>query len=322
MTKPKRPLPGQFVEITRRVTHRQYLLRPGADTRNLIGYLFGKALLDHNQTVSTACCMSNHIHSTQLDHDATRSAFMQQFFSNATRKRNLELGRRENMWAVGAPGDMVVLDLEAIVREVVYVAVQPVAAHCVEKASEWTGFHILPSHWGKPMRFERPESCGDDMPEFVEFTPMPPPGFEHLPLEEVIAFFEDLIAKEEKRHARRRRGRPVLGIEMCEATSPFYTPKTEAPMRALNPRFAGCNKRQVAAAIRRFQIWVREHRQALNRFRDGDRAVVFPAGTLQMGLRAGVCCGRVGADDPHLTRVRWTSELQKQWDDWLVRRAA
>ena len=44
---------------------------------------------------------------------------------------------------------------------------------------------------------------------------MPPPGFDHLSLEEVIEFFEDLIEQEEQRYAKKRR-RGVLGVRTCE----------------------------------------------------------------------------------------------------------
>ncbi len=321
MTQPKRHLPGQFVEITRRTTRRRFLLRPGKDTRDLVGYMYGKALLDHNQTASAAFCMSNHVHSAQLDREGTRSGFMQQFFSNTTRKRNLQLDRRENLWAVGEPGDMVLLELQEIIDKIVYVCLQAVAAGCVEKATDWSGFKILPKDWGKPMRFPRPRHCGKDMPEFVEFTPMPPPGFEDLPLDEVIAFFEHLIAKAEQRYARNRTV-PVLGIKACEARSPFHVPNTKAAMRELNPQFSSRNKAAIVKALRHQRACRQAHRMALTEFRDGKRDVVFPSGTILMARRAGVRCAAVSRDDPHLTRAKWTASLQKQWDDWPRLRAA
>ncbi len=321
MTPPKRHLPEQFVEITRRTTGRQFLLAPGAETRHLIGYMYGKALLDHNQTASAACCMSNHFHAGQVDHSAQRSAFMAQFFSNATRKRNLQLGREENMWAVGTPGDMVLLELQDIIDKVVYICLQSVAAGCVERVTDWTGFQILPSNWGKTMRFKRPAHCGEDMPEFIEFTPMPPPGFEHLPLPAVIAFFEDLIRRGEERIARKRQG-PVTGIRLCEAVNPYDAPKSNSPVGGLNPRFSSKNKKLIVEVLRHQRAFRVAQRECLNRFRAGERDIAFPAGTVQMALRAGVTCAPLAHNDPHLTRAVWTASIQSQWDDWLTRRAA
>lgn len=315
--KPKEQHPGQLVELSQRTTHRTYFWRPGKDTRALFGYMFGRALNAKGQRAHVACLLSNHVHSLQTDRTGRRSGFMQQAFSNAARKRNLQLDRREKLWAPKEPGDMAVLDLEKVVERVLYVALQPVAAGLVERAGDWTGFRILPRDWGKPMRFPRPDRCGRGMPEVVEFTPMPPPGFDHLPLKQVIAFFEDLIAKEERRYARKRKGRPVLGIEICEAMNPFRTPKTPSAMRTLNPRFTSSDKSLVARAIRRLREFQRLHRQALNAFRDGQRDVVFPAGTQQMALRAGVTCAECNANHPLATRTVWTLELQSIWEDWL-----
>lgn len=321
MTAPKSPLPGQFVELSRRTAHRRFLLRPGKDSRELTGYFYAKALRDTDQGASVACCMSGHLHTAQLDRSGRRSEFMQRFHSNLARKRNLQIGHREHFWAPGPPGDMVVIgDVDDIIRRVLYVCLQPVAAGCVERVEEWTGFQILPRHWGKPMRFERPDLCGPDMPEYVEFVPMPPPGFDHLPLKEVIAYFNHLIGLEERRYAKKRKRASVLGIAYCEALSPFHTPGTPSPMRGLNPRFTCQNKLKVIQALRRQRQFRLEHRAALTRFRGGDRSVVFPAGTLQMARLAGVACAPPGADDPRMTRIAWSAEFREQWTDWLRRR--
>jgi len=283
--------------------------------------MFGKALNDYGQLAHVSCCMSNHAHTLLTDTTGKRSKFMQLCHSNSARKRNLDLGRRESIWAPVKPGDMVVLDLEKTIQRVLYIALQPVAAGCVERAEEWTGFQILPRHWGKSMRFKRPKWCGPDMPEFVEFTPMPPPGFDHLPLEDVIAFFEDLIAKEEKRYAKKRTG-PVLGIEYCEALSPFYTPKTKAPMRTLNPRFCASDPKLIVRALQRQRRFRGEHRVAMLEMRRGKRDVIFPAGTVQMVQLVGVSCRTAQAEHPMSTRTAWTASVQAMWDDWLSTRAA
>lgn len=321
VTAPKSPFPGQFVHIVRRTTHRRFLLRPGKDTRELTGYMYGKAVNDNPQAPCVASCMSGHCHVAHVDQCGRRSSFMQQFHSNLARKRNLQVGHRENLWAPGAPGDMVVIGLDDIIRTVLYVCLQPVAAGCVERVGDWTGFQILPRHWGKPMRFRRPELCGDDMPEFVEFVPMPPPGFEHLPLEEVIAFFEHQIRRAEKRYAKNRKGQ-VQGIAYCEAISPFFTPSTESPMGKLNPKFACQDPRKLMLALRRQWQFQREHRLARMCFRQGDRSVLFPAGTLKMVTLSGALCAAATPGDPRMTSTEWTATAKAQWDDWIARRRA
>ena len=52
------------------------------------------------------------------------------------------------------------------------------AAGCVERVEQWTGFQILPRHWGRPMKFGRPELCSKKMPEFGVVAPfLGPSGF-------------------------------------------------------------------------------------------------------------------------------------------------
>jgi len=316
MTKPKRHLPGQVVFITRRTTQRQFFLRPGPDTRNIMGYFYGKYANEAHEVAHGASTMSTHFHAGQSDRRGMRTDFMRPFFSQTGRKINLLHNRRENMWSSEEPGDMVLLDLDKIVEELLYIWLQPVAAGCVDEVEDWTGFMILPRHWGKPMRFKRPKFCGPTMPEEVIFTPMPPPGFDHLPLDQVIAYFESLIAREEERY-RKKRKRKVLGIDYCEAISPFHTPKTDAPMRTLNPRFSGTNIRRLGKALEKHRELIAEHRQALDAFRGGDRTAVFPSGTIQLVHLAGVSTHPLERDDPHLTDVRWTDGVQHSWDVFL-----
>ena len=303
--------------MQRRTTQRMFLLRPGRDTRNLFGYMFVKAALDYGIVPHVASLMSNHFHAMVYDTYGIRSKFRQQALSNVARKRNLELDRRENLWATGdGKSDMAVLDMKKLVDQVLYICVQPVTAHLVERCGDWTGFQILPRDWGKPMRFRRPDRCGPDMPEYVEITPMPPPGFEHMPLQEVIDFFEEMIDHEERRIARRRKG-PVLGIAVCEAQSPFRTPKSKSPMRTLNPRFTSSDRERILRAkqqLRDFNLW---HRNALNRFRDGERDVVFPPGTIQMRYRAGVIRGVAAIDHPLHLDTQWPDILTSTWNTRL-----
>ena len=311
---------GQLSMLTRRTEERRYYFRPGKDTRELFGYMFFKAAIDHEVEPICASLMSNHVHAMVLDHHANRSDWMQQTFSTVARKRNLELNRRGSLWAAAEePGDMPVLDLQEVVEQVLYVALQPVTAGLVARATDWTGFKILPRDWGKPMRFKRPLACGPDMPEVVEYTPQPPPGFRDLPLAEVIAFFEAKIAEKEREYARKYKGR-FRGIALCETTHPYATPTTKAEMRTRNPRFTSTDPKLIRAAKARLKEFYVEHRQALAKFRSGNRDVIFPAGTIQMARLAGACCAVAAGDHPLSLRLSWPQTLQSSWDTWLAKK--
>lgn len=281
-----------------------------------MGYMLAKAANDHGQQVSVACGMSNHHHAQILDLTGNRGAFMQQFHSNLARKRNLQLDTREQMWGVSRPGDMLILDMDSIVESLLYISLQPVAAGCVERCSDWTGLIILPRHWGSELTFQRPAECGPEMPETVSITPLPPPGLDHLPLDQAIGFAESLIERQEDRLASKRKI-PVLGIEYCEAINPMHTPKTKAPIGKLNPKFRCKDLKKLFRALARERSLRREHGVALREFCSGNRDVEFPFGTIQMVRVAGARMKAPDVNDPLTTCTTWTDWLQKLWDDWV-----
>ena len=191
----------------------------------------------------------------------------------------------------------------------------PVKAGLVSKVEHWKHFCILPRHWGKKMRFKRPdyfrerENC-EHLPEFVEFTPMPPAMFDHLPLEEVIQMFEGWIKEGEKRIRAERieklgktKGKKVLGMKACFAQSHFFTPKTSVKMYARNPRFSSTCAKTMSAAIEALRTFWRVYRRRLEGFRKGSKAR-FPAGTVFMALRLNLACSKVGNADAHLPRYK------------------
>lgn len=313
MTEPKRHEPGQVAFITQRTTQGIFFLRPGKDTREVVGYFYGHALNEEGLVAHGACTMSNHEHTVISDPHARRSKFMQRFHSGVARVRNKQLGREENLWTSRDPGDTALLDLQVIVDKLVYTFLQPVAANCVETVGEWTGFQILPRDWGKPMRFKRPKHCSSAMPEYVEFTPQPPPGFEDKPLEEVIAYFERLILEEEDRY-RRERTSPVLGIKYCESLDPFTRPASPSSMHGMNPRFSATNIEALTAAIRRQRQFRQEHLACLRAMQAGRRDVKFPSGTIKMAQVAGVETKEITRGDPYLPLLEWTDSLQKSWE--------
>lgn len=312
MTQPKRHIAGQTAFMTRRTFHGTYFLRPGEDTRELAGYLFARAARSTGLKVHGAMMMSNHGHNVSTDPNAARSKFMQRFHSQMGIKRNLQLGREDSLWDCKEAGDMALLDLKKIIDKLIYTFTQPVKDGCVDRVEEWTGFMILPRHWGKEMKFRRPDVVGDSLPEYETLTPQPPPGFEHLPLEDVIAFFEDLIRKEEDRLRSLREG-PPMGIEACEAMDPFFVPTKKRPRSTLNPRYSGSDATRLRVALNHYFAWRRVHRRMRQLLAEGHQDVVFPAGTKQMARLAHVKVAAVEPGDPHLPDLDWPTELIEEW---------
>ena len=300
MTRPKRHLPGQVVFATRRCTQRKFLL--GNDTSELVGYMFGRALLSSGCVVHTAIAMSNHVHYVYTDTHGERSKFMQQFHSNLARKRNRQLDRSENFWDSREPGDCALLDVETVLEKTLYTALNAVAAGLVDRVDDWSGFMILPKHWRQKMRFVRPDNCGKTMPEFVEFTPAPPPGFAHLGIDRARRLIEQKIAELEAKYRQKRTG-PVVGSKYgndCNQTPANSYTQTKGNKMNMNPRFSCNNKRRAARALEYQRLFEIAHSACLAALRNGESAVVFPPGTLRMKRVMGVKTGAVRIGDPHL----------------------
>lgn len=311
MSYASRKIPG-VVELTRKTTQNTHLMRPGRDTRELTGYMFGRALLESNLTAHAACMMPNVSRTVATDPLRGRSNFMRDFHSNLARKRNLQLGRGENLWKAGKPGDTVLLDVDEFVDRTLATFLEPVARGCVDRVEDWTGFQILPRHWGLPMKFERPDLCGAKMPEAVEFVPMPPPGFEHLPINQVIDFFERRIAEEEERYRKKRKFEP-LGIAYWEAMNPLSSPDSRADGTMKVPRFSASDPVLLRNAIKCEREFRRDHRHAMIEFKRGHRDVRFPSGTFQMVRIAGVATHPIMRGDPHHPRLTWSAQLAATW---------
>jgi len=80
---------------------------------------------------------------------------------------------------------------------------------------------------------------------------------------------------------------PFVGRNGVLRQSFSATPKTPAPRRNPSPRIAAKSTPARIAAIRRLVEFVRQYREAWREWRDGNRAVVFPAGTYALRIHAG-----------------------------------
>jgi len=310
MTLPNRYIEGQVVFLTRVTQEQRLYMRPSEATTNIVGYHFARAARATGQNIHAACAISNHMHSVQTDVNASRSRFMQRCYSQIAVKLNRLLGRDDTFWSGKEPGNAAILDLSALVEKLLYTWLQPVAAGLVERAEDWTGFKVLPRDWGKPMQFHKSEFSGRSMPAVESFVPQPPPGFEDLPLELTIEFFEDLLRRAEDLIIEERDGK-FLGIEACQNADPFSTPRNRHRPGKLNPKFCSSDKTRAARAIVHMQQFRRRHRITRDRIGAGETDVQFPSGTL-------VRCPHVHLepvpdDDPHLMDASWPSELYQRF---------
>ncbi|MFZ5478478.1 MAG: hypothetical protein ACOZNI_17040, partial [Myxococcota bacterium] len=123
------------------------------------------------------------------------------------------------------------------------------------------------------------------LPELVTVTPVPPPGYEHLTLDQVKAHFRKLLDEElERIHAdRRRRGlTSFMGMERIRQEDPREPAGDSFPTFARNPRIACRDRETRLGLLRELQRWRAEVAKKREEWRLGDREVVFPRGVYGM----------------------------------------
>ncbi len=131
-------------------------------------------------------------------------------------------------------------------------------------------------------RAPRPPRRRETLPERVTVTISPPPGYEHLTLEEVRAHFRKLLDRRvaEIHAARKAAGLTrFMGMKAILAQDPFASVGDTFPTFARDPRIACLHAGLRKGLLRGLQLWRSTYRAALARWRDGDRDVRFPPGS-------------------------------------------
>ncbi|RVU41488.1 hypothetical protein EA187_18630 [Lujinxingia sediminis] len=293
MTRPRRHLPGQVAALTRRTHGRCFSLRPDAPMNAIAAYEFARSAERSEVEMYAGVVMSNHVHLVVHDRRARRSDFMRDAMSGISSARNKGLGPGDGLWDRRQYGDTVLLDREALENHILYVLLNPVKAGLVARAKDWPGFKIMPGDWEKTIKVPRPEShYGDDQPETIEFTPRRPPGYDDMTLDEVVAYFEKLLKKGEKKIHREMKAqkRTFLGVAGVLATDPSSSPDTPDRRGEAAPRFAACEPTLLEEAQVREKAFRDAYARARKRWLEGKKRCVFPCGTLWLRRNAPITC--------------------------------
>ena len=295
MTRPRQVLPGTSYLLTRRTVQRQYLLSPSRLIDQTYLYCLGVAAQKYGVTLHAAVAMSNHHHPVATDAQGQVPAFMGWLDEFVAKTLNVSLGRWEALWAPGSYSAVSCETPDDTLRAMTYAATNPVRAGAVCRADLWPGVNILPADLGRPIKVKKPRTFfrrGGPLPDEVELVFLPPPGFEHLSLDEFRALWQQQIDEEEARlrAERKAKGLGFAGRQAVRKQSRYAFPKHPSKRRGLNPRVKCRDKRLRIAALERLQRFWQEHHAARERFKAGVRDVLFPAGTYWMRLHAGVHC--------------------------------
>lgn len=282
MTAPRPVFPGQFLIIQRRCTQRQLLLRPDEATNNAFTYLLAEASQRFGIDIILPQMMSNHHHTAAYDRHGNHVEFREHFHKLLAKSQNALRGRWENLWSTEEPCVVEAVAAEDLLKQLVYIATNPVNDGLVEKVHHWPGPKFVQALMsGRPIKATRPRHffrADGPMPDELELKLGLPDDFPEK--EAFLAELERRIEEVEQERARERMqsGRRVVGRRRVLRQSWRDTPTTREPRRNLRPRIAARDKHDRIAALRRNKEWQAEYRSARLRWLAGFD-VEFPFGT-------------------------------------------
>jgi putative transposase len=278
--------------ISRRITQREFLLRPDDKVNQVLVFLVLRAAQMYGVGIVGALAMSDHWHLVVHDFRGNLPRFMQYLHSLTARVINAIRGRWENVWDVEQVNINYLVDVEDVVRKAVYVLANPVKAQLVERSIHWPGFNTYEWLDGRTVMARRPAaffSAKSKLPKFVTGRLIAPPSFEGT-FAEWAERVRAGVAGEERRAAseRARTGTRVFGRRAVRRCSPHERAKSKATHRGMKPFISAKNpesRRRAAAELRGFRT---THERRRLEFIGGRRTVQFPPGTWALVHVAGV----------------------------------
>ena len=290
---PRYLIAGRTFLVTRRCSERRFFLRPGRKVNAIVRYAIFKAARIWGVEVHAWNVMSNHLHMVVTDRERELPNFMRVVDLEISKGVSAEIGRWGGFWEAGQSYSAVeLLDEAAIVEKIAYVLANPVSAGLVRRARRWPGETSMRFAFGDVIVASRPESAyyrNSRQPARYELVLREPPGLDAIECRErVLARVHEI--EKESADRMRREGRKWLGERRVLAQDPYDSPTTWEARRGLRPTFASRDKWKRIEAAQRRAWFLAAYRSALQRFRAGDRSVIFPHGTWLMERLYGCNC--------------------------------
>ena len=290
MTLARSVLPGMTVMVTRRTVRRVHLLRPDPQVRELYLYFLAVLAKRYGILVHSVVLMSTHPHLVVTDTRGNLLLFLREFHRMVALALKVMRKWEGPVWDHERPSVVHLRTPQAVIESLAYSMANPVASGLVRRARDWPGVNTLPEALGRGRwTVNRPAQYVDPnnpmWPEQATLELTMPPGMPMRDDKVRQAVADELQALEKQAHATvRTKGIAFLGAERARTGSPYKRSKSWEPLRGRNPSFA-VGKDQPEAfreAVQALRAFRQSYREALTRWRDGLRSVVFPAGTWMM----------------------------------------
>jgi putative transposase len=289
---------GDTLLVTRRVSRRMLLLRPGERVNQIIGYLLAVLSQKYGILIHAVCALSNHAHQASSDPDGRIADFTRDFHSLVARHINAVFGDFENLWSTEQTSLVRLAEAGDIVDKIAYTMANPVSSFLVMYGRSWPGLRLAWSAGAKPKVFRRPVGFlrpnTGRWPESATLELARPPGHDELSDDELSALLAEAIeAKEEEaRQEAAAENIRFLGRRTVRRQRRHSRPKTHEPRFGISPRHACKNKWLRIERLLADRAWLDEYNRCYDLWRSGDYGVVFPHGTYQLRVQHGARVAR------------------------------
>ncbi|MEI8255456.1 MAG: hypothetical protein WCJ30_07245 [Deltaproteobacteria bacterium] len=291
MSAPRPIHPDTRYLLTRRTTGRQFLLRPGDETNQIVLYALAYAALVTGVPVHAFVAMSNHIHVVVTDRLGNLPQFLHLLNRHIACCMNASLGRTENFWSSNPPSVVALETDDDVLDRIAYVIANPTAAGLVTAPAQWPGAITPVSGMRmtvpRPAVFFRPNG---KMPASIDLEVTVPELASCDGVVDVVARLQVLVDEKllAARLAMADDGRTFLGRDRVLATDRSSSASTPEPRRVRRPQLAARDRVRRCGAVDRLRAFRAHYGRAMRAWREGNRGAVFPAGTYLMRVRHGV----------------------------------
>ena len=302
MSQPRQIIPGATYLITRRVLRRHYLLKPDFVVNNLFLFFLAVLSAKYGIAITAFCIVSTHEHLIVTDKLGQLPLFLRDLHRLTALVLKIHRKWDGAFWDHEQTSVVHLQTPEAIAEKIAYVMANPTAVGAVRYAKDWPGLVTTPKDLGKgSWTAKRPtvylDQQSSQWPEQATLTLEMPPMLVQAyddPVAVIEREYEELQQK--ARDEAAANGRPFMGADRVMKVSPYERAKSWEDIRSLNPTFAVGRGQQKAKelAIKALKAFRSAYRDALKRWRSGNRMAVFPLGTWWMATFHGASVADTG----------------------------
>lgn len=312
MTMPRNLYPATTLYVTCRAVHRSYRLVPTPIVRKVCRFAFAVVSSRYREKFGMEFYefefLSTHYHMLLHDPSGDVCDFLRDLNSLIASELNAVRGQSGKFFADG-PGIQTVIGNARVFEACIYTLANAVAAGLVHKTSRWKGFNSLKLEYCKPQTIKRPNvglwstkrqhasrrsSRRSGRARFAGRTRTPKEAILMLDRPRIRLELSDAQLRAEIRKSleareakirKDRGGKKALGMAKVLQIPWWTVPRKGETLFDRNPTFMAETKEQRRMMKQERRRFLASYGWCLKRWNDGERDVVFPAGTVRMRLR-------------------------------------